>query len=169
MRIALNVAILYAAWFATVFAAAAGRPFLAAAASLAAVLVNVAIAPNRAAELRLVLQAAIVGLVFDAIVINSGLATYASPGPIESLPPFWLLTIWMAFATSLNVSLAWLKYRLVLAGLLATVVGPLSYYAGARLGAMEFSQPLWIPVVVLGALWALAFPLLLFLSRRNSR
>lgn len=165
MRVVLNVVLLYASWFATVLAAANERPIMAAAASLSIMSLNVLIAPRPSAELRLIGLAALVGLAVDASMINLGLAQYAAAGPISFLPPFWLLTVWMAFATSLNVSLRWLRDRLSLAAGLGAVAGPVSYYAGARLGAMEFAEPLWLGLLVLAALWAVAFPLLLWFAR----
>jgi hypothetical protein len=167
VKIAFNVVSLYAAWFAAVLAAAHGRPWLAVAASLVAVVANIAFASARTAEVILVVQAALVGIVVDGALINLGLARYASPGPLAHLPPFWLITIWMAFATSLNSSLAWLKDRLSLAALLGLVGGPLAYFAGARLGGMEFTQPVWLALAAVGLLWMAAFPLLLFLARRG--
>ncbi len=167
MHIVFNVASLYAAWFATVLAAANNQPYVAAAASLVVVLANLALASERTAEFIIVAQAALVGFVLDGTLINLGLARYSSPGPVADLPPFWLISMWMAFATSLNVSLAWLKDRLLLAALLGLVGGPLAYFAGARLGGMEFTQPVWIALGAVGLLWAGAFPLLLCLARRG--
>lgn len=167
VRLAFNIVSLYAAWFATVLGAANGRPILAAAASLLAVLGNLALAPQRSAEALLVLQAALVGLVVDGCLIALGLARYAAPGPVTQLPPVWLVTLWMAFATSLNVSLAWLKDRLSLAALLGLIGGPLAYFAGARLGGMEFTDPVWVALSAVAVLWAAALPLLLYLARRS--
>lgn len=167
MRIAFNVASLYAAWFASVLAAANGRPILATAASLVVVLLNVAISRDRLADMRLIAYAALVGFVLDSIVINLGLARYASPGPYALVPPLWLVAMWMAFATSLNVSLAWFKSRLRLATLLGAIGGPLSYYAGARLGGMEFAEPLSLSIGALGLLWAIAFPTLVIVARQG--
>ncbi len=169
MRIALNIVVLYMAWFAAVLSAAGGRPWAAAAASVVAVIVNIALAPRRSADLKLVLAAVPIGLAVDGIMIASGLATYAAAGPITGWPPAWLVLMWMAFATMLNAGLAWLKHRLVLAALLGLVGGPLSYFAGARLGAMQFSDPVWLGLGTLGLLWAVAFPTLLYLARRADR
>lgn len=169
MRVAFNVVSLYAAWFGSVIAAANGQPILALAASIFVVLVNVAFSHDRFADIRLITYAALAGFALDSIVINLGLARYASPGPYALVPPLWLVAMWMAFATSLNVSLAWLKNRLRLAALLGALGGPLSYYAGARLGGMEFTEPIVLSIVVLGLLWAVAFPTLLSLARRESR
>lgn len=166
MRIAVNVAVVYASWFATVIAAANGRAWLAAAASLVAVVLNVALASNRASDVKLIAVAAVVGLVVETLLMTQGMADYASPGPVAGLPPAWLVLMWMAFATILNVSLAWLKERQLLAAVLGFLGGPLSYYAGARLGAMQLGEPLALSLGAIGILWAVAFPTLLYAARR---
>lgn len=66
MRIAINVVIIYAAWFATVQAAAAGRPWSAAAESIAVLAINITLARRRSAEATLIFAAALVGLAVDA-------------------------------------------------------------------------------------------------------
>lgn len=166
MRVAVNVAVVYASWFATVIAAANGSAGLAAAASLVAVVLNVVLASNRANDVKLLAIAAVVGLVVETILMTHGMADYASPGPIAGLPPAWLVLMWMAFATLLNVSLAWLKERLLLAAVLGFVGGALAYYAGARLEAMQLGEPLALSVGAIGTMWAIAFPALLHAAGR---
>ena len=55
--------------------------------------------------------------------------------------PYWILAMWALFATTLNASLGWLHGRPALAGALGMLSGPLAYWAGARLGAIELVQP----------------------------
>jgi hypothetical protein len=71
----------------------------------------------------------------------------------------------MLFATTLNVSLRWLKGRWVLAALLGGSAGPLSFYAGHRLGGVAFADPVY-SLTVLGLGWAVLMPLLLWLGGR---
>ena len=165
MRIAVNAAAFYVAWFVTVLAAAKGWPIAAIAASLAVVALHLAMSARRGVELILIMAAAITGLGVETLLLQGGLATYASPGPFADFAPAWLVALWMAFATVVNVSLGWLKSRLWLAILLAFIGGPLSYFAGAQLGAMVLAQPVEISLGVIGALWVVAFPLLLVIAR----
>jgi hypothetical protein len=73
--------------------------------------------------------------------------------------------MWMVFATTLNLSLRWLQgHRLAAIGL-GAIGGPLAYWGGARLGAMEFV----VPVAATAALaigWAVLTPVLVRLARR---
>lgn len=165
MRIAVNAVAFYAAWFATVLAASKGWPVAAVAASLTAVALHLALSRRRGIEVVLVLASAVTGLGIETLLLQGGLATYASPGPFAEFAPAWLIALWMAFATLFNVSLVWLKSRLWLAIVLAFIGGPLSYFAGAQLGAMVLAEPVEISLGVIGALWVVAFPLLLVIAR----
>ena len=166
MRLAVNIAVFYAGWFGSVLAAAAGWGWLAVAVSLAVVLVHLVLTPRPAAELKLILAAAVIGLVAEGLLITFGFATYALPNSIAVLPPAWLVAIWMAFATTMNVSLGWLKDHLGLAGVLGLLAAPPSYYAGERLGGMMLAPPHMLSLTAIGLVWGLAFPLLVILARR---
>jgi len=75
------------------------------------------------------------------------------------------VALWMLFATTLNVSLAWLKRSALLAALFGAIGGPLAYYGGAKLGALSFLAP--TPALVALALgWGLLTPLLIKLALR---
>lgn len=65
-------------------------------------------------------------------------------------------------------SLRWLQPRPLLAAVLGLVGGPLAWYAGARLGALELPDPS-LALSVLGAGWAALMPLLLWLASRLNR
>ena len=78
---------------------------------------------------------------------------------------YWLVILWALFATTLNSSLRVLQSRPWIAAALGAAGGPLAYYAGASLGALQFLEPAaMLAALALG--WALATPLLLSLARR---
>ena len=69
-------------------------------------------------------------------------------------------TLWALFASTLNISLNWLKKYTLLAYLLGAVSGPLCYWAGERLGALHLVN-FNMAMVYLAVGWAIAVPLLL--------
>ena len=73
--------------------------------------------------------------------------------------------MWALFSTTLNVSMAWLKNRLVLASVMGAVFGPLSYLAGQRLGAIELLDTR-SAIVALAMIWALVMPVLTYAAAR---
>ena len=84
---------------------------------------------------------------------------------LQGLAPYWMVALWAIFATTLNVSLRWLRGRAVLAAALAAVGGPAAYYAGAQLGALKLVAP-GAALAAIGAGWAVIAPALLAAARR---
>ena len=97
--------------------------------------------------------------------VQSGLVIYPSGQPFGQLAPAWILAMWPLLATTLNVSLRWLKGRYLLAALFGAIGGPLAFLAGERLGAVVFPDT-GLTMIVLAVGWATLFPLLMRLSQR---
>ena len=76
-----------------------------------------------------------------------------------------MVALWAIFATTLNVSLRSLRPHRWLAALLGAIGGPVAYYAGARLGALEFGTPA-PALAAIGIGWAILTPALLGTARR---
>ena len=71
--------------------------------------------------------------------------------------------MWALFATTINLSMAWLKQRWLLASFMGSVFGPLAFIAGEKLGAVQFiDRPSALLALALG--WASLMPLLLWLA-----
>jgi cell division protein FtsW (lipid II flippase) len=84
---------------------------------------------------------------------------------VDGIAPYWMVAMWALFATTLNVSLRWLRPHVGLAALIGAVGGPAAYYAGARLGAIEFTVAgAAMAAIALG--WAVLTPLLLRVAAR---
>ncbi|MDH3410780.1 MAG: DUF2878 domain-containing protein, partial [Gammaproteobacteria bacterium] len=87
-----------------------------------------------------------------------------SSGQISSvLAPYWIVTMWMLFATTLNVSMRWLRGKPAIAAAFGLIGGPLAYIAGQKLGGIELSNPI-AALIALGIGWAVMMPILLRLS-----
>ena len=161
--VATNFLLFQAAWFAVILSAADGRAWIGSAAVAAVVGWHLAFSSRPAREALLVAAAVAVGAVLDSVVLASGSIVYT--GHATAWAPHWILALWALFATTLNVSLAWLHGRPWLAAGLGAVAAPLSYAAGVRLGAGRFvDMPL--ALTLLGAGWAAAMPLLVRLAQR---
>jgi hypothetical protein len=131
----------------------------------AALALHFARATRPVAEIRLAFCALAIGLAWDGALLNLGLLAFSPAGPIDSLPPPWMLALWPLFASTLNVSLRWLHARPVVAAVLGGISGPLSYWGGTRLGALQLPEPA-TGLALLAAGWAVITPLLLVLARR---
>jgi hypothetical protein len=163
--IAVNFIAFQAGWFACVLGAAAGRAWIGPVVVGAALALHFARSTRPMAEIRLALCALAIGLAWDGALLHLGMLEFAAPGPFEAMPPAWMLALWPLFASTLNVSLRWLRRRPLAAAALGAAAGPLSYWAGARLGALGLPEP-GAALALLAVGWAAITPLLLALARR---
>ena len=164
----LNLVAFQAGWWALVLTAAQGRPEL----GLGVVALLLAWHLGRVrplgSEALLIGLAALIGFLFDSLLLVSGWVSF-SGGDLASglgpgLPPLWMTALWANFATTLNVSLVSLQTRPWLAALLGLVGGPSAYWGGGELGAMSFLDPT-AGLVALALGWGILTPLLLALAR----
>ena len=163
-RKVINVALFQAAWFAAVLGAAKGMLWLGPLAMIPTLAIHLALQENQRGEVRLLLAAGLLGFLFDTAFVAGGVFTplqHLLPRPFS--PP-WMVGLWLNFAATLNVSMAWLRGRYLLASLFGAVGGPLAYYSGAKLGATE-ALPTSSGLLLLAIGWGIMTPLLVWLAR----
>jgi hypothetical protein len=160
----INLALYQGGWLACVLGAAGGRPWAGAGLALVLVAVHLALVRDRGREARLLLAAGALGLALDSMQLNLGVFRYPTGTPLAGLAPPWIVVLWLQFATLLHFGLRWMAGRYRLAALLGFVGGPLSFWGGERLGAIEFASP--TAYVALACVWAVAMPTLIWLADR---
>jgi len=152
-------------WFACVLGGANQLPW---AGTLAAVFIaawHLSRAQRPGRELTLLAAVGALGAVWDSLLVAAGWLTYPSGTLLTNTAPHWIVAMWVLFASTLNVSLRWLRGRWLMAALLGATAGPLAYYAGAKLGGVVIAEPL-PGFIALAAGWAIFMPLLIKLSSR---
>ncbi len=164
-KIVLNFVACQLAWSACVLGGANGRPLAGALVAAAVIGLHLALARRALPEALLIATASVIGLVWDSALIAIGLFSYPSGTLVPGLAPYWMIALWAVFATSLNLSMGFLKGRLWLAALVGGIGGPVSYLAGGRLGGLEMSDPL-LALGAQGLGWAVLLPLLTHLATR---
>mgnify|MGYP001819991155 CR=1 FL=1 len=165
MHALLNFSAFQLGWFSAVLGAASDMPWLGPLVFVAVLAWHLRIARRPDLEAGLVLACGILGTWFDSLLVATGWVTYPAGQFSSVMAPYWIITMWMLFATTLNSSMGWLRGRYLLAAILGAFAGPSSYYAGHRLGGIEFLDP-EPALLMLGIGWALMMPLLLMLSER---
>jgi hypothetical protein len=165
-RLTINIVLFQLCWFAAVIGAGLGHGWIGVAALPLALLPHLALVPRPARQAALILELALAGLVIDSLLGAAGLMTYATtPWPPWIAPP-WLIALWALFASTLSVSFFWMRAHPRWAAFFGLIGGPLSYYAGARLGALDLHQSVWPSLLALAIVWAALMPLL---ARRSAR
>ena len=165
MQIVTNLIAFKIGWLASVLGAAKGFWILGPAAILVAIGIHLrnAVEPRR--ELQLILVSGLVGATCDSVMVASGWLTYPSGTIVAGLSPLWIVGLWMLFATTFNTSMRPLQAHLPLAGVLGAISGPLSYYFGAKIGAVVIGDPA-TAFTALAVAYGLFVPLLLAVASR---
>ena len=136
---------------------------------IAAVALIIAVHLSQASDIRnestLIVITMILGTAWDSILVLSGLFTFMNGTIFTGLVPLWIIAMWALFATTLNVSMKWLKHKYLLAAVFGAVGGPVAYFAGHRIGAVEFSDTFTVLLAV-GAGWSVIMPVLMALAAR---
>lgn len=160
-----NILLFQIGWFACVLSGAGQRPWIGALIALGVMAIHLSRAPAAEAEFKLVMIALVIGAVWDSMLVWLNWLHYSSGILIPHTAPYWIVLMWGLFATLLNVSLRWLRGRWLIAALAGSIGGPLAYYGGYRLGALEFgNQNAALTALAVG--WAVITPLLMALSTR---
>lgn len=165
MAIFVNFVAFQIGWFSVVLSAAAGQPWAGTLIVAAIVALHLYCSEKGRDELALLATCGVIGGVWDSLLVGFGWVAYPAGMILPFLAPYWIVAMWISFATTLNASLAWLKGRTALAVTFGAAGGPLAYLTGEKLGAIELVDPL-AAYVALGAGWAVMMPLLLKLADR---
>lgn len=163
MLLLVNFAVFEIAWLSSVIGGAQEMPWLGPMAALVALFLHLRAARKPFDELLLVLICGIIGASFDSILVATGWVTYKAGLFNDYLAPYWIITMWMLFATTLNVSMRWLRGKTKLAALLGLYGGPASYIAGQALGGIVLVNQ-FAALVALAIGWAVIMPVLMWLS-----
>jgi len=158
-----NFVLFQVAWFACVLGGAHETPWIGPAVVAGVVAYHLSRAPNPKAEFSLLALVAGINTTFDSALAATGWLSYPSGQWHPLLAPYWIVALWVAFATTLNVSLSWLKGRLLLALAFGAVGGPLAYFAGAQMGGVTFHEPA-LALTALAFGWATITPTLVLIA-----
>ena len=159
----LNFGMFYVGWFACVAGAGRGRVWLGPTVVAALFMGHLLLTRDRVREATLALTIGLFGFAVDTLQVSVGLYAFTGTHVLPWMCPPWMVALWMLFASTLNSSMAWLAGRHRLAPVLGAVCGPLSYVAGARLGAIELHPNTLVSLAGIAVVWGLVMPALLIL------
>lgn len=163
MLFLVNFAGFELAWLSSVVGGAREMPWLGPVAVLFVLTIHLTLARKPFDELLLIICCALIGACFDSFLVASGWVTYKAGLFSEYLAPYWIITMWMLFATTLNVSMRWLRGKPRLATLFGFVGGPTTYFAGEQLDGIVVVSP-GAALLALAIGWAVIMPVLMRLS-----
>jgi hypothetical protein len=165
-KLIVNFVTFQIAWFACVLGAANAMPWQAFLFVVIIVLLQLILSKaNLKKEITLMILIALIGGVFDQLILNHGLLSYSSHGWSNAMVPIWIIGLWIAFGSTLNVSLKWLRNLPIVAIMFGAIGGPLAYLGAEKLGAVKL---LIVPdaMFALAIGWGILMPILLNLSKK---
>lgn len=163
MLLLFNVVAFDIGWFSSVFGGAQQMPWLGPVTVLILLSFHLRAARQPFEEMLLILSCALIGAVFDSILVATGWVNYKTGLFSNYFAPYWIITMWMLFATTLNVSMRWLRGRPKLAAVFGFVGGPASYIAGQKLGGIVLNNEL-AALLALAIGWSFIMPVLIWLA-----
>lgn len=119
---------------------------------------------HRRLRLEQLLIPATIGVAADLLMTLAGLFDF---GDAPLIVPVWLITLWLAFSSTLNLSLAAVGRKKWLAALAGALAFPLNYSLGERLGAVNFGGPDFAAPLALAITWAMLLPLLFVITEQH--
>lgn len=162
MRKLWNFAAFQAGWFACVLGAAMRDYWIGPLVVAVLLAVHLRIARERRREWLFLAVSLPLGFVVDNLQVALG-AIESRSTLLPALAPLWLLPLWPLFTTAFGESMSWMLGRPWIAAAFGAAGAPLSYWAGARTGALKIADDPWRFACVVGVAWAAAMPLLLAL------
>ncbi len=161
----VNFAAFQTGWFSAVLGGAHGYVWLGSGIALLVMLLHLFLSLRPLRELQLLIIVMLLGLLWDSALATAGVINYFHWQISPRLAPVWIVALWGLFATTLNVSLAFLRRRYLMAALFGFIGAPLSFMAGVRLQALQFPDPvraLW--VLAIG--WSVLMVIMVWLAER---
>ena len=155
-----NIISINIGWLACIIGAARGYPWLGLVVVPILFIIHIMLIERRKIRKIFIvaLAATAIGLLMDTTLIIFGMVEpnrWVMPAPFTTI---WDLMIWANFSLTLDVSLRFLQKKPLPAAFLGAIFAPGTYYAGDRLGALNFSEPVFSSLLWVGALWLLAMP-----------
>ncbi len=162
----LNFILFQVSWFACVMGAANSQPWLGVIVTIMVLAWHLYQTNQAHRELKVLVSTMMIGALLDQSLLSLDLIDYQNHGWSISIVPGWILALWLAFATTLNMSMAWMHKRYWISFIFGMIGGPLAYLAAEKLGAVIVAGQLAYVALAVG--WAIITPLLLLIARNIS-
>ena len=162
----INFLCFQAGWFAVAYLGGSGQGVLGTVIMFLLASVSLAFTKSKARKFAYMLLAVVIGTVFDSLFLNGNFYSFKSSPTLPWSYPIWMSAMWYGFASTVDLSLAWLRGRWGLLVLFGFFGGPASYYAGTKFGELYFTSSSIVSLLMVGVFWAFITPLLFFIAEK---
>ena len=108
---------------------------------------------NKKKTIQIVLSISILGYLFDTILVFFEIYNFQTSLYIGVLP-IWMIVLWPSFAILFDEILMFLSKYKIIAVILSSVLGPLTYFAGSPLGLININN-LFLFFALMISFWAI--------------
>jgi len=166
-RLAFNIVALNTVWLITVLGAARGHDLIGILAALAHLALHCALVSDRPRmDLAMCGMSLALGFITDSLLIAGGAMAFPLDPLAIGVWPLWMAALWINFSATLRLTLAWLVPHPFLFALVGGIAGPVAYFAGAELNALEVSLATPHLLMFLGT-WSVSSWALAMIARRT--
>ncbi|CUI16806.1 hypothetical protein PNK_1189 [Candidatus Protochlamydia naegleriophila] len=161
-----STALFYGGWCWCLNDVALGRPLYGLGSVFAIIIYQLYRSSHPKADFSLLIVVSLLGPLSDILYSYLGLLNYHTPfHSIPWLPPLWIFLLWGLVAVNIPL-FSWMHKKWFLAPMLGAIGGPFSYLSAVRLGGASLLKPLPLTFIVIGGMWAIFLPTLMWLSER---
>lgn len=136
----INFILFQISWFACVIGAARGYPLLGVSITIITLFWHLFQSKQPKFEFLLIVIVLMLGGLFDQFLLSMSLINYQSNGWDSSFVPVWILALWTAFASTLNLSLSWMHDRYLISTLFGAIGGALAFLGAQQLGGVSLLE-----------------------------
>jgi len=108
---------------------------------------------NKKKTTQIVLSISIMGYLFDTILVFFEIYNFKTSLYIGVLP-IWMIVLWPSFAILFDEILIFLSKYKIIAVILSSILGPLTYFAGSPLGLININN-LFVFLILMIVFWAM--------------
>ena len=108
---------------------------------------------NKKKTIQTVLLISILGYLFDTILVFFEIYNFKTSLYIGVLP-IWMIVLWPSFAILFDEILIFLSKYKIIAVILSSILGPLTYFAGSPLGLININN-LFVFFILMILFWAI--------------
>ena len=87
--------------------------------------------------------------------------------PFDTFSPAWIIILWVGFSLTVNHSLKWLIAHPLLPALTGAIAAPITYFAGIKIGAVVYTEPVITVSIGLAIAWGVALTILVEVGKRE--
>ncbi|MEK9657260.1 MAG: DUF2878 domain-containing protein [bacterium] len=164
MNILISIIVFQVIWFFAAIMAGKGLPLYSVSAIGVSLVGHWLCSKNKKNSALFYLSAAGLGFIADTCLIQIGVMTMTSR--VKDVSPLFMVGMWCHFVSTFDYSLAWVHKHKKIAVLLGGIAGPLAYWSGEKLGALQLNESLGYSLGWIAFMWIVTMPTLMYMHKR---